>query len=650
MTKKMTMNVSFAVLLAGAALAQGKTTITVGADAKPTSPDLIGIFFEDLNYAADGGLYPEQVQNRSFEYSRENNQAWNSLSFWQLLESRSGTARIEVASDSPIHPNNPNYAVLELKKSGERNGLSNEGFDGIVLKQGDRYDVSLFARVLAGNPGAIIVRLESPDGEALGETRLTGLRRKWGKSSAVIEASADAPNAHLVLLFEGTGTVALDMISLFPQKTFMGRSNGLRPDLAQVIADLKPKFMRFPGGCLAHGDGLSNMYRWKETIGPLEQRKAQRNIWRYHQTMGLGYFEYFQFCEDIGAMPLPVVPAGVCCQNSGGYLNLVPKGPQGIPMDEMDAYVQEVLDLIEYANGPVTSEWGAKRAEAGHPAPFNLKYLGVGNEDVISAVFKERYKIINDAVKAKYPEIVVIGTTGPNPSGRDFDEGWKFAKAEKLPMVDEHGYKPPAWFWENLERFDAMERTGTLIYLGEYAAHDKGRANTLRSALAEAAYLTSIERNGDLVPLSSYAPLLSRVNHTQWRPDLIYFDDTTITPSINYYVQQLFSVNCGDVYLPTAVSIKNVAASTVRDTATGDVIVKIVSKLDETIKTTVDLRSVGPFESKAACTILTGDPMAENRFGQTPAVLPTVSEMEVSDVFDYEIPPHSLSVIRIKTR
>lgn len=819
--------------LASNGLAEHLTIAVQSHNAKSISPDLFGIFFEDLNYAADGGLYPERVQNRSFEYSRGDNRDWNSLTAWQLLQSGAQAAEVTVQTDKPLNANNPHYAVLTVHQAGSRNGLLNAGFDGIALTKGDKFDVSIFARVFSGSPQAVTVRVENARGDILGETKLTGLQTQWTKHTSVIEAKADVADGRLVVLVSGTGVLGIDMVSLFPRKTFKNRPNGLRHDLAQVIADLKTRFVRFPGGCLAHGDGLENMYRWKETIGPLEQRKAQRNIWRYHQTLGLGYFEYFQFCEDIGAKPLPVVPAGVCCQNSGNYLNLVPRGQQGIPMDQMDEYVQEVLDLVEYANGPADSEWGAKRAAAGHPEPFNLKYLGVGNEDVISPVFKERYKLINDAVKAKYPDIVVIGTTGPFTDGRDYDEGWKFARQEKLPMVDEHGYKSPAWFWENLERFDAYERNGTLVYLGEYAAHDTGRANTLRSALAEAAYMTSLERNGDLVYFSSYAPLLAKQGRTQWRPDLIYFDNISITPSINYYVQQLFSVNSGDVYLSTEVQNPNenqlpgaqspagillgtwntqakfdsvqvvggtqtilaesfneiakwkslsgswqqlspgtfaqessdtpallmaplesglqdynvalramktagaegflvgfgavdsdnyywlnlggwnntahqiektvdgsrssigpsvsgrietnrwydiqvrvtgrrircyldgkliidltdrglvpapdVAASTVRDTQTGDLIIKIVSKADETLPARIDLRKAGPVASKAACTVLSGDPMAENRFGQSPAVLPQVAQIEVSDVFEYAIPSHSLSVIRIKS-
>ncbi|MBN2844014.1 MAG: hypothetical protein JXM68_13075, partial [Sedimentisphaerales bacterium] len=456
----------------------------------------------------------------------------------------------------------------------------------------------------------------------------------------------------------GSGSIGLDMISLFPQDTFKNRPNGLRRDLAQAIARLKPKFMRFPGGCLAHGDGLENMYRWKDTIGPIEQRKAQRNIWRYHQTVGLGYYEYFLFCEDIGAEPLPVVPAGVCCQNSGNYLGLVPKGQQGLPLSEMDNYIQEVLDLIEYANGPANSYWGSMRADAGHPEPFNLKYLGVGNEDQITEVFKERYKLIHDAIRARYPEIIVIGTTGPATDGPDYDEGWKFAREHKLQMVDEHGYKAPQWFWDNLGRFDNYPREGTLVYLGEYAAHERNRANTLQSALAEAAYMTALERNGDLVVLSSYAPLLARQGHTQWRPDMIYFDNNNITLSVNYYIQQLFSINSGDVYLPINIHqtealaglSTTVAASAVTDSDTGELIIKIVSRSDDPITAHINLSELEPITSKASLTIISGNKMAENKFGQKPEVLPVTTEMTISNAFDYIIPAHSLTIIRGKCR
>ncbi len=629
--------------------------IEIAGNGKAISPDLFGIFFEDLNYAADGGLYAELVQNRSFEYSRGDNQNWNSLSYWHLLQSEPAGITLSIASDKPLHINNPHYVVLQINNPGPRNGLLNEGFDGLSITKGAKYDFSCFAQVLTGMPGIMTVRLESKDGQLLGQSQISGVSGPWSKYTAIIEAQATDSQAQLVLLISGSGSIGLDMISLFPQETFRNRTNGLRRDLAEAIAQLKPKFVRFPGGCLAHGDGLENMYRWKDTIGPIEQRKAQRNIWRYHQTVGLGYYEYFQFCEDIGAEPLPVVPAGVCCQNSGNYLGLVPKGQQGLPLAEMDEYIQEVLDLIEYANGPADSYWGSLRAKAGHPEPFNLKYLGVGNEDQITEVFKERYKLIHDAIRSKYPEIIVIGTTGPGTDGPDYDEGWKFAREQKLQMVDEHGYKSPEWFWDNLRRFDNYPREGTLVYLGEYAAHERNRANTLRSALAEAAYMMGLERNGDLVVLSSYAPLLAKQGHTQWRPDMIYFDNTNITLSANYYAQQLFSCNSGDIYLPATISYNDIAGkldretavSVVKDSESGDIIIKLVSKSESAVKARIDLEKSNLSATEAKVSVLTGAVMAENRFGQQEMVRPVNTIMAISSCFDYEIHPCSLSVIRI---
>lgn len=628
--------------------------LTVQADqAKPISPDLFGIFFEDINYSADGGLYAELIQNRSFEYTSADNPDWNFFTGWELIQD-GDTCLVGLADASPIHPNNPHYLVLNVVTRSGEVGIRNAGYDGIVLKAGESYDGSLFARNLSGYIGTLTIRLESRTGEILGEVKLPQPTGDWAKYTATIQATGSDNYGRFVVLMSGSGAVALDVISLFPQKTFHNRPNGLRADLAQVIADLKPKFMRFPGGCLAHGDGLDNMYRWKDTIGPIETRKEQFNIWNYHQSVGLGYFEYFQFCEDMGAKPVPIVPAGCCCPNTGAKFNgLWEQGQQGIPMEEMPDYVQEVLDLIEWANGPVTSTWGAKRAKAGHPEPFGLEYLGVGNEDRITPVFKERFKMIYEAVKAEYPEIVVIGTVGPRPEGEDYDDGWTFARELNLDMVDEHGYKSPDWYWDNLHRFDSYDRNASTVYLGEYAAHDTGRANTLRSALSEAAYMTSLERNGDVVRLASYAPLLAKQKRTQWLPDLIYFDNTKINLTLNYYVQQLFSVNAGDVNLPITIHVEtdeeNIAASCVQDTKSGDVIIKIVSRAESPLAAQIDLSVLTRFEPTATCTVLTGDPLAENNLRKHDSALPETSEIAVASQFSYEIPAHSLSIIRVKT-
>jgi alpha-L-arabinofuranosidase len=630
------------------------TTVTVqaGAPGKAISPDLVGVFFEDLSYAADGGLYAELIQNRSFDYSAADRPEWTPLTAWQLVqrEGAQGSATTETAQ--PLNPINSSYAVLTVEKPGAGVGLQNDGFGGIAVKAGDRYNLSLFARQLAGSVGPLTVRLETKAGALLAETRLPAPSADWKKTSAVLAPSTTDAAARLVVLATGAGKVALDMVSLFPEKTFHNRPNGLRTDLAQAIADLKPKFMRFPGGCLVHGDGLDNIYQWKETIGPIEQRKPQPNIWRYHQSKGLGYFEYFQFCEDIGAKPLPVVAAGVCCQNSNFLVSRkYGIGQLGLPMEKMPAYVQDVLDLIEYANGPVTSTWGAKRAAAGHPKPFGLKYLGVGNEDKITPVFRERFEMIHEAVKAKHPEITVIGTVGPNPEGADYEIGWKIANELRLPMVDEHGYKSPQWFWENLQRYDAYDRSKSKVYLGEWASFDDKRRSTLRSAISEAAYLTGLERNGDVVTFSSYAPLLAKRDHTHWSPNLIYFTNTEVFPTIGYHVQQLFSVNNGDTYLPTAIDDSTkpatFAASCVRDNKTGDLILKLVNGANTAKPLRVELIGANRLPAGAVKTVLAGANANENN---ERAVRPVTASLGIAPTFDYEAPANSLTVIRIKGR
>jgi alpha-L-arabinofuranosidase len=627
-------------------------TVQAGAAGKPISPDLVGIFFEDLSYAADGGLYAELIQNRSFDYSDADHVGWTPLTAWQLVQRGGAQGSVAVENAQPLNPVNTSYAVLTVEKPGGGVGLQNEGFGGIPVKAGDRYDVSLFARQLAGSAFPLTVRLESKAGSLLAEARLPAPTAAWKKTSAVLAPSTTDTDARLVVLAGGPGKVALDMVSLFPQKTFHNRPNGLRADLAQVIADLKPKFVRFPGGCLVHGDGIDNIYHWKETIGPVEQRKPQKNIWRYHQSKGLGFFEYFQFCEDIGAKPLPVVAAGVCCQNSNFLVTRrYGVGQTGLPMDQMPAYIQDVLDLIEYANGPVTSKWGAQRAAAGHPKPFGLQYLGVGNEDKITPVFRERFEMIYKAVKAKHPEITVIGTVGPAPDGDDYNKGWKIADELHLPMVDEHCYKSPQWFWENLQRYDAYDRSKSKVYLGEWASFDDRRRSTLRSAISEAAYLTALERNADVVHFASYAPLLAKRDHTDWAPDLIFFTNTEVFPTINYHVQQLFSVNNGDFYIPTAIGDggtppADLAASTVGDSKTGDLIIKLVNGANEPRPLRIVLAGVKRLPATASKTVLAGANPAET---DEHAVQPQTSTMTIAPTFDYEAPANSLTVLRLKS-
>lgn len=632
-------------------------TATIKVDAgqvKPISEHLVGIFFEDINYAADGGLYAELIQNRDFEYSVKDGsrEGWDNGYAWSVRQLE-GASTVTIASENPLHENNPHYAVLQVKPGVT---LQNDGFDGISLKKGERYDFSLFARLPENSKGGkILVRLLDQAGKEVAQSAVHVSSKEWKQQRTVLIANADVRAAVLSLEPKLTGTVHLDMISLFPQNTFKGRKNGLRADLAQTLADLHPRFVRFPGGCVAHGDGVDNIYDWKGSIGALEERKPLRNLWGYHQTRGLGYHEYFLFCEDMGAEPVPVVAAGVPCQNSGtcshhsvGELGC--GGQQGgIPMEEMPQYVQDVLDLIEYANGDAKKTvWGKKRAQAGHPNPFNLKYIGIGNEDLITDIFEERFTMIFNAVKEKYPEVTVIGTVGPFYEGSDYEEGWKFASKIGIPMVDEHYYNTPGWFINNQDFYDRYDRNKAKVYLGEYAAHLPGRPNNIETALAEALYLTSVERNADVVTMTSYAPLLAKEGHTQWNPDLIYFNNTEVKPTVGYYAQQMYGQNAGSEYIASSVTLDNtqdavekrIGVSVVRDGKTGDMIVKLVNLLPVAVNAQVELPSLEGMDTTAVKTVLAGKPTDKQ-------ARPVSGTMEVSEKFGYELPAYSFTVIRI---
>jgi len=639
---------------------EAATTISIDTSKPGTaiSPDLVGVFFEDINYAADGGLYAELVQNRSFEYQATEQPTWNNLTFWTLDKGSDAKAGLFVDDTVPVADTNPHYAILEVNTPGSDGvKLINPGYDGIPVSAGESYRFSIFTRELfsggrwdpvkAMDPLPLTVQIVSESGKVLGQAQLTVSSETWQQQQATITVEASDATAHLALVATQRGGIALDEVSLFPVKTFHDRPNGMRADLGQAIADLHPKFIRFPGGCLVHGAGLNNLYKWKDTIGPVEQRVQQRNLWGYHQSVGLGFYEYFQFAEDIGAKPLPVVAAGVCCQNAdhkGGT------GQQGLPMNQMPDYVQDVLDLIEYANGPVTSTWGAKRAAAGHPAPFNLQYIGVGNEDHITPLFKIRFKMIQDAIKKRYPDITIVGTVGPMPDGEDFDEGWKIADELHVDMVDEHYYQSPEWFWDHLDRYDHYDRSKSKVYVGEYAAHEKDRSNTLRTALAEAAHLTSLERNGDVVHMASYAPLLAREKHTQWRPDMIYFTGTELLRSVNYYVQQMFGQNSGDHALPLHIdglaNGKRLAVSSVRDSHSGDLIVKIVNGEDSAQPLRLDLQGWSG-QPQAELSVLSGKADTVDSWDHPTAAIPKTSAIKVGSPFEYNAPAESLSVIRL---
>lgn len=613
---------------------------------KKISDLIMGVFYEDINYAADGGLYAELVQNRGFEYDLadklHNDQSWNSKKAWSVLNTES----FQIGTESPVHVNNKHYAILQVDSEGV--AIVNEGFDGIPVIAGESYNFSTFARSPETKTGRLIAKLIDKDGNIVAESRTGKLNKNWKKYETILTATKSMPDARLVVEPQFTGRVDLDIISLFPQKTFKGRKNGLRADLAQTLADMKPSFVRFPGGCVAHGDGLNNIYRWKNTIGPIEERIPQRNIWNYHQSYGLGYFEYFQFCADIGAEPIPIVAAGVPCQNSAHHACTLGGQQGGIPMSEMDAYVQDILDLIEYANGDVKSEWGSKRAAAGHPKPFNLKYIGVGNEDLITDIFEERFTMIYNAVKDKHPEITVIGTVGPFFEGTDYREGWDLADQLEIPIVDEHYYNPPGWYIHNQDFYDKYSRSKSKVYLGEYAAHLPGRPNNIETALTEALHLCNIERNGDIVIMTSYAPLLARDGFTQWNPNLIYFNSTEVKPTVGYWVQQLFGNNIGDEYIYSGIELSNkwdavskrIAKSIVRDSKTGDIIVKIVNLLPVEVNTTLDMSELDIANETVEISVLTGTP--DDREAK-----PITSTVKLEE--QNTLPPYSLTIFRFNT-
>ncbi len=510
----------------------------------PVPPTLHGLFFEDINYAGDGGLYAELIQNRSFEHAEK-------LFAWSETSVGGGKGGISIKSDAGLNRNNPHFLRINVTDAAQGGfGVANSGFDGIALRQGDQYQFSIYTRLHDGGDNHLQISLETDGGQLLARTEITGLNQDWKKFEATVTSKDTAAHARLTVLALKSGTVDVDMVSLFPEKTFRGRRNGLRADLAQALADAKPGFLRFPGGCIVEGKDFSNMYRWKDTIGDVAERKENWDIWldksspQYYQTYGLGFFEYFQFCEDIGAQPVPVINCGMCCQARNG---------PPVPLDQIGPYVQDALDLIEFANGPAASPWGAKRAAMGHPEPFQLKFLAVGNEQW-QQVYFDRYDIFYRALKSIDPVLGLISSSGPFPDDALGHFAWdKFHSGTPADVVDEHYYVPPRWLMENGDRYDSYDRHGPKIFVGEFAGHESNRHNDLRSALSEAAYMTSLWRNADVVAMASYAPLFAKEGHVQWRPDLIWFDNTRVALTPNYYAQAQFAGNRPDVVLPTQV-------------------------------------------------------------------------------------------------
>ncbi len=639
--------------------------ITPPPGGKSISDQLIGIFFEDISSSADGGLYAELLQNGSFEFSPNERDGWGPGTAWRTIRPGHSLGHAEVCMTDGLCAANPTFMRLHTERVGHYYdyngwtgfGLQNDGFDGISVKAGEQYDFSAFMRLGGEEPMQVRVSLvgHQPRGRQqrlLADDTLTVTSRSWQKLGVTLTPDTTFQHASLQVLVLNVGQLDVDFLSLMPRDTYKG--HGLRRDLAEALEALHPKFMRFPGGCVVHGggDGFWDTYRWKTTIGPREQRRALKNTWGYHQSMGLGYYEYFQLCEDIGMQPLPILPCGVSCQGANGGWNMRGQAQDCVPMEEMDEWVQDALDLIEWANGdPATSEWARKRAEAGHPEPFNLKYLGLGNEEQITPGFCERFKYIYERVRAAFPDIVIVGTAGPgsHPGNSDLENGWRLARELGMPIIDEHYYERRDYFLNNRQYDNYSRDDVTKVYLGEYAAKDK----KLIDALAEALYLLHVERNGDVVCMTSYAPLFARKGATNWNPDLIYFDNDRPYLTCSYYVQQLFGLSSGqyfygdcvhfdgdaaDVVQPVANS--HVGQSVVLNTGSRKLFVKLCNASDQPRKADVDLSRFS-VRKQAVKTVLCGQPEDENDFDRQP-IRPKTETIKAKNRFTIDLRPYSM--------
>ena len=658
----MNKRIFFAALLMVAMLSlHAQKTMKAPAGGKPISDELIGIFFEDISMSADGGLYAELVQNGSFEYSPNERDGWGPGTAWRSVRPGHSLGYVQPRMDQPLNANNPTYMRLvaeRVKEYYDYNGwkgfgLQNDGFDGIVLKEGQKYDFSAFLRNVEGAAKQVRVVLQEPGGfrqppVLLADTTFDVSAQTWQKYTALLMPTKSSQHANLQILLLTQGAVDVDVVSLMPEDTYKG--HGLRKDLAQALADLHPRFMRFPGGCIVHGggDGFWDTYRWKNTVGPKEQRLGLKNCWGYHQSFGLGYYEYFQFCEDLGMEPLPILPCGVSCQGTNGGWGMRGQAQDVVPMSEMDEWLQDALDLIEWANGdPATSKWARLRAEQGHPAPFGLKYLGLGNEERISPEFAERFKYLYERITKAHPEIVIVGTAGPgsHPGNGDFEQGWRLAEELQVPILDEHYYEPRDYFLKSRQYDQYPRDRRTKVYLGEYAAKDK----KLIDALAEALYLLHVERNGDVVAMTSYAPLFARKGTNNWNPNLIYFDNERPFLTCSYYVQQMFGLSSGQYYYGDCVTIDEKTdlqeQSVVLNVKTRQLFVKICNASADEKTVSLDLSRFGSLKKVGVKTVLSGQPDQENNFDQQP-IMPRKESITGAKKMSLKVAPYSFTMLQ----
>ncbi|MHB9055542.1 MAG: alpha-L-arabinofuranosidase C-terminal domain-containing protein [Paludibacteraceae bacterium] len=607
---------------------------------------MYGIFFEDINYGADGGLYAELVKNRSFDFP-QNLMGWNTF------------GKVDVKNDGPFK-NNPHYVHLSYPGHTEKHtGLENEGFFGIGVKKNNEYRFSVWSRKAGEETASIRVELVDPESNVITSQKLDVNSSDWKQYELILKSDRTNAKSRLRIFLTSKGGIDLEHVSLFPVDTWKGRKNGLRKDLAQALCDLKPGIFRFPGGCIVEGTDLNTRYQWKNSIGPVENREINENRWQYtftnrffpdyYQSYGLGFFEFFQLSEDIGAEPLPVLSCGLACQFQNRDISA------HVPVAQLDPYVQDALDLIEFANGDVNTKYGKIRSDMGHAAPFNLKFIAIGNEQW-GSLYPERLEHFMKAIRAKYPNISIIGSAGPSPDGKDFDYGWEQMRKLKTDLVDEHYYRDPKWFLSNAARYDKYDRKGPKVFAGEYACHPQNRKNNFESALCEAAFMTGFERNADVVHMCTYAPLFAHIQGWQWRPDLIWFDNMNSVRSVNYYVQQLYGHNVGTNVLKTSenkmplTGQDGIYASSAYDKNKNEVILKIANTSDETKTIDYALKGIKNTARKAVKTVLKStNPDEENTLDNPNAVIPVTEEMTIDgNSFKLNMEPKSFYLLNIK--
>lgn len=646
-------------LAAGSAL-QAQTNELVIQAGKPGAeiqPTMYGLFFEDINYAADGGLYAELVKNRSFEFPQH-------FMGWKTF------GKVSLKDDGPFE-RNPHYVRLAYAgHPHKQTGLDNEGFFGIGIKKGAEYRFSVWARVAEGETPAKI-RVELADTKSMNEQQafvaadVTVDSKEWKKYQVILKPEVTNPKAILRIFLASRQTVDLEHISLFPVDTWQGHENGLRKDLVQALADIKPGVFRFPGGCIVEGTDIASRYDWKKSVGMVENRPLNENRWQYtfphrffpdyYQSYGLGFYEFFQLSEEIGAEPLPVLSCGLACQ----FQN--PNMDAHVPLCDLESYIQDALDLIEFANGAVDTPWGKIRADMGHPAPFNLKLIGIGNEQW-GKEYPEHLVPFVKAIRKKYPDIKIVGSSGPDSEGEQFDYLWPEMKSLKADLVDEHFYRPEAWFLSQGARYDNYDRKGPKVFAGEYACHGKGKKwNHFHASLLEAAFMTGLERNADIVHMATYAPLFAHVEGWQWRPDMIWFDNLNSVCTVSYYVQQLFATHKGTNVLSLTMNKKPVTgaegqnglfASAVCDKNKNEIIVKVVNTSGKKQSLSLIFNGLKKKEvlSGARCIKLSSTGMDKDNTIENPlAIIPQETSLDVNGhTLNVDLEPVTFSVYILK--